>query len=67
MPRTVPDREGLAWIAQHGRAWVDLQQTPVAQRRIGLVLANYPVRNGRIANGVGLDTPASLFNVLCWI
>ena len=67
VPSTVPDREGLAWIAQHGRAWVDLQQTPIAQRRIGLVLANYPVRNGRIANGVGLDTPASLLNVLCWM
>ena len=67
VPSTVPDHEGLAWIAQHGRAWVDLQQTPVAQRRIGLVLANYPVRNGRIANGVGLDTPASLLNVLCWM
>ena len=67
VPSTVPDHEGLAWIAQHSRAWVNLQQTSVAQRRIGLVLANYPVRNGRIANGVGLDTPASLLNVLRWM
>ena len=22
-----------------------------------MVLANYPVRDGRVANGVGLDTP----------
>ena len=26
---------------------------------MALVLANYPSRDGRLANGVGLDTPAS--------
>ncbi|MGC6483542.1 MAG: cobaltochelatase subunit CobN [Synechococcus sp.] len=67
VPRTVPDLEGLAWVAQHARAWVDLQHTRVVDRRIGLVVANYPVRNGRIANGVGLDTPASLLNLLHWM
>ena len=30
-----------------------------AERRVALVLANYPNRDGRIGNGVGLDTPAS--------
>ena len=29
-----------------------------AERRVALILANYPNRDGRIANGVGLDTPA---------
>ncbi|MFQ5959513.1 MAG: cobaltochelatase subunit CobN, partial [Alphaproteobacteria bacterium] len=29
-----------------------------------LVLANYPNRDGRIGNGVGLDTPASTVNIL---
>ena len=28
------------------------------------MLANYPNRDGRIANGVGLDTPASCLNIL---
>lgn len=64
---TVPDQLGLSWLAEHARAWVNLQQTAVEQRRVGLVLANYPVRNGRLANGVGLDTPASLLNVLTWM
>ena len=27
---------------------------------MALVLANYPNRDGRIANGVGLDTPAEI-------
>ena len=29
-----------------------------SDRRVALVLANYPNRDGRIGNGVGLDTPA---------
>ena len=33
-------------------------------RRVAIVLANYPNRDGRLANGVGLDTPQSLIDVL---
>jgi len=65
--QSVANPEGLAWIAEHAHGWVELRQTPADQRRVGVVLANYPVRNGRLANGVGLDTPASLFNLLDWM
>ena len=37
---------------------------PSCRRCIALVLANYPNRDGRLANGVGLDTPQSLIEVL---
>jgi cobaltochelatase CobN len=67
LQRLCPDHERLAWIAQLTRAWVQLRQTPVAQRRLALVLANYPNRNGRLANGVGLDTPASTALMLGWL
>ena len=30
------------------------------ERRVAFVVANHPARDGRLANGVGLDTPASL-------
>ena len=30
-----------------------------ANRKVAIMLANYPNRDGRIANGVGYDTPAS--------
>ncbi|MGO8656780.1 cobaltochelatase subunit CobN, partial [Rhizobium ruizarguesonis] len=33
-------------------------------RRIALVMANYPNRDGRLGNGVGLDTPAGTIEVL---
>ena len=35
-----------------------------AQRRIAVILGNSPSSNGRIGNGVGLDTPASLHTLL---
>ncbi|MDJ0707167.1 MAG: cobaltochelatase subunit CobN, partial [Leptolyngbyaceae cyanobacterium MO_188.B28] len=57
-----PDRIQL--VADLTANWVNLRRTPPAERRIALILANYPSRNGRLANGVGLDTPASTVNTL---
>ena len=62
--RLVADEERCEWVAELARAWVELRRTPRAERRIALVLANYPVREGRIANGVGLDTPESCVRIL---
>ena len=58
----VPDR--IAFVAQLAAAWAALRRTPAAERRIALVLANYPNRDGRLGNGVGLDTPSSAVVVL---
>src|SRR5229473_2481539 len=45
-------------------SWVRLRRAERPARRVALVLANYPNRDGRLANGVGLDTPQSLIDVL---
>ncbi|MBB4211512.1 cobaltochelatase CobN subunit [Rhodothalassium salexigens DSM 2132] len=60
--RPVPDR--VAFTARLAAAWAELRATPPAARRVALILANYPNRNGRLANGVGLDTPAACAHVL---
>ena len=54
----------IQFVAAAAASWVHLRQTPPAQRRIALILANYPSRDGRLANGVGLDTPASCVEIL---
>ena len=54
----------IAAAADRAAAWVRLRATPAAQKRVALVLANYPNRDGRLGNGVGLDTPASLATLL---
>jgi len=62
-----PDQERLAWVCQLIARWCELRATPAPLRRLALVLANYPTRNSRLANGVGLDTPASAAAMLQWL
>ena len=57
VPRVAPDR--VAFVAELAAGWASLRRSAPAERRVALVLANYPNRDGRIGNGVGLDTPAS--------
>src|SRR5579859_977040 len=54
-----PDPAGVAFAADLAANWAKLRRTPAAERRVALILANYPNRDGRLGNGVGLDTPAS--------
>jgi cobaltochelatase CobN len=54
-----PLLDRVAFVARQAKAWIDLARKPVAERRVAIILSNYPNRDGRIANGVGLDTPES--------
>ncbi|WP_150298858.1 cobaltochelatase subunit CobN [Pseudomonas profundi] len=60
----VPHLPGMDHVAELARRWAELARIPNADKRIALVLANYPTRDGRIGNGVGLDTPAATLNIL---
>jgi len=64
LTRYEPVADRVAFVADLARNWTRLRRTPPAERRIVLVLANYPNRDGRIGNGVGLDTPASVIATL---
>ena len=44
-----------------------LQNISPRDKKVALTIANYPVRNSRLANGVGLDTPASTVQILQWL
>ena len=59
-----PVDDRVAFTAALAASWVRLGATPAGERRIALVLANYPNRDGRLGNGVGLDTPAGTVGVL---
>lgn len=54
----------ITFVAELAAAWARLRDTPAAKRRVALVLANYPNKDGRLANGVGLDTPAATVHAL---
>ncbi|MEM6277221.1 MAG: cobaltochelatase subunit CobN, partial [Pseudomonadota bacterium] len=52
------------FVADLAANWTRLRATPAADRQVALILANYPNKDGRLANGVGLDTPAATVNAL---
>ena len=58
----VPDR--VEFVARLAAGWLRLGRAPVDERRLAVILANYPNRDGRLGNGVGLDTPASVVELL---
>lgn len=64
LKRLKPDRPQIDFIAQLARNWSLLRRTAQKKKRIAIILANYPNRDGRIGNGVGLDTPASCIAIL---
>ncbi|MET3926497.1 cobaltochelatase subunit CobN [Devosia sp. 2618] len=59
-----PDHSGIARAVVLAKNWATLRATPRAERKIALVLANYPIRDGRLANGVGYDAPESTVRML---
>ncbi len=60
--KTLDDR--CEFVARQAKGWSALRTTKVKDKRIAIVLANYPNRDGRLGNGVGLDTPAGVIEVV---
>ncbi|PIE13717.1 MAG: cobaltochelatase subunit CobN [Rhodobacterales bacterium] len=54
----------ISFVAHLAANWVNLRRSEVGTRKVALILANYPNKDGRMANGVGLDTPAATVHVL---
>jgi cobaltochelatase CobN len=62
--RYQPEPERMAYVASLARRWCTLRYKKSSDKRVALVLANYPNDDSRLANGVGLDTPASTVVIL---
>ncbi len=60
--QAVPDR--IEFVAALAAAWARLAAARESEQRIALIFANYPNRDGRIGNGVGLDAPQGAVEVL---
>ena len=54
----------IAFVAKLARNWAALGAKANADKRVAVLLANYPNKDGRLANGVGLDTPQSCVDLL---
>jgi len=60
----VAHQEGCNFVAKLAKSWMRIQDKSNQDKKIALVLPNYPTKNSRLANGVGLDTPQSTLNIL---
>ncbi|KQT88204.1 cobaltochelatase subunit CobN [Aurantimonas sp. Leaf443] len=59
-----PVADRVAFVAELAARWLRLGARTAAERRVAILLANYPNRDGRLGNGVGLDTPAGTIEVM---
>ena len=59
-----PDRERIARMLGIAQRLATLRRKPNAEKHIGVVLTNHNAKASRIANAVGLDSPASLLALL---
>ncbi|SEB86168.1 cobaltochelatase CobN subunit [Tenacibaculum sp. MAR_2009_124] len=52
------------FMARLTKNWIGLQQKNNEDKRVAVILPNYPNKDSRLANGVGLDTPESCIVLL---
>jgi cobaltochelatase CobN len=64
LKRLEPDLDQIKFAAEQASQWARLRHKANAEKKVALILSNYPNRDGRIGNGVGLDTPASALRLL---
>jgi cobaltochelatase CobN len=64
MQRYVPREDRVDYLARLSIKWADLRLKENSEKRIAIILSNYPTKDARIGNAVGLDTPASVVRIL---
>ncbi|RUT80709.1 cobaltochelatase subunit CobN, partial [Mesorhizobium sp. M7A.T.Ca.US.000.02.1.1] len=60
--RPEPDR--VAQVADRVAAFIRLQETPRAERKLAILMPDYPSAPGRTGYAVGLDVPSSVLAIL---
>ncbi|MCH7734517.1 MAG: cobaltochelatase subunit CobN [Chloroflexi bacterium] len=64
LQRYVARDDRVDFLARLAKKWANLRIKPNSEKRIAIILSNYPTKDARIGNAVGLDTPASVIRVL---
>ncbi len=60
----LPVKERIAAVVQRAIKWSKLRHIPVSERKIAIILHNYPPKNSNIGSAAGLDTPESVLRLL---
>lgn len=60
----VAREDRVAFLARLSLNWARLRKKPNQERKVAILLTNYPSKQSRLGNAVGLDTPASVVFLL---
>lgn len=60
----VPDIDRINYVSGLTVRWGNLNRKKNKDRKVVIIMSNYPTKDARIGNAVGLDTPASVVNLL---
>ncbi len=64
LQRYVPREDRVDYLARLSIKWANLRLKENSEKRIAIILSNYPTKDARIGNAVGLDTPGSVVRIL---
>ncbi len=59
-----PVSDRISFVVNLIKSWIKLRDIPTDKKHVAIILSNYPNKDSRIGNGVGLDTPASAVSIL---
>ncbi|MEN3036555.1 MAG: cobaltochelatase subunit CobN [Candidatus Methanosuratincola petrocarbonis] len=62
--RLEPIPERIRKLVRLSLNWARLRRKPNEEKRVAIILHNYPPRDDRIGTAFGLDTPASVLNIM---
>lgn len=62
--RLEPILERIQKLVRLSLNWAKLRRKPNTEKRVAIILHNYPPRDDRIGTAFGLDTPASVLNIM---
>ncbi len=64
LQRNLPRPDRVDFLSRLALKWARLRLKPNAEKRVAIILSNYPTKDARVGNAVGLDTPASVLHIL---
>lgn len=62
--KSQPLHEGISVVARLAQHWANLRHKPDEEKKVAIIFHNMPPRNDMIGCAAGLDSPASVFNLV---
>ncbi|MCK9440525.1 MAG: cobaltochelatase subunit CobN [Methanothrix sp.] len=65
LSRFEPIKERIQKVVRLALNWARLRHTPPQDKKVAIIFHNYPPRDDQIGTAIGLDSPESVYRILC--